>query len=106
MLMSKDPARRLLLKCLVGREHSSNILMRISCSLYLSHLLVFLSLVYGFEKIAPPAVVIWLVPPAAVALAALLYRGVEKPAMALGETLRCYAVGEGVIRPERIPVVF
>ena len=102
----------LLLVCLVGArsgraflEHPVLLFLgRISYSLYLSHLLVLFSLLYGFEKIAPPAVVIWFVPPAAVAVAALLYRWVEKPAMALGETARSYVMRERFVRPERIPV--
>jgi peptidoglycan/LPS O-acetylase OafA/YrhL len=105
-------AAPLLLMCLVGArsgraflEHPVLLFLgRISYSLYLSHLLVLLSLLYGFEKIAPPEVVIWFVPPVAVAIAALLYRWVEKPAMALGETLRGYAMRERFVRPERIPV--
>lgn len=102
----------LLLLCLVGARSGRAFLERpallflgrISYSLYLSHLLVLLSLLYGLEKIAPPAMVIWFVPPAAVAVAALLYRWVEKPAMTLGETLRGRVMREEFARPERIPV--
>ena len=98
----------LLLICLTGARSGRAFLERpallflgrISYSLYLSHLLVLLSLLYGFEGIVPPTVLIWLVPPAAVVVAALLYSSIEKPAMVLGENLRrCLMAPRGSFQP-------
>lgn len=110
-VIGTDLGAALLLLCLIGAKSSRAVLERrpllwlgrISYSLYLSHLLVLLTVLYGLQKIAAPQVLIWFVPPAAIAVAALLYRTVERPAKALGENLRGYFMREVFVRQVILP---
>lgn len=113
-VIATDFGAALLLMCLIGARSGRAILERppllwlgrISYSLYLSHLLVLLSIVYGFQRVASPQLLIWFVPPAALAVAGLLYRSVEQPAMALGERLRCRLARAPVYSLPAMPKAF
>lgn len=60
---------------------------RVSYSLYLSHLVVLLTLVFTLHRIVPIQVILAAVPPLALVVAAVLYRWLESPAIALGQIL-------------------
>jgi peptidoglycan/LPS O-acetylase OafA/YrhL len=61
---------------------------RVSYSLYLSHLVVLLTLVFTLHRIVPIQAILAAVPPIALVVAAVLYRWLEAPAIALGHGLR------------------
>lgn len=85
-----------LLLCVVGARRPPAILEsrpvlwlgRISYSLYLSHVVVLLTLVYALKNVFRSATVIAFVPAAALLTAEVLYRLIERPAMALGQQLQ------------------
>lgn len=98
----------ILLFCVIGARRAHAILEtravlwlgRISYSLYLSHVVVLLTLVYALKDLVPPVTVIAFVPAAALVVAEVLYRLVERPAMALGQQIQ-----QRIDRtPERAPV--
>jgi peptidoglycan/LPS O-acetylase OafA/YrhL len=60
---------------------------RISYSLYLSHLVVLLTLISIFHRLVPISVILVLMIPLALALAEVLFRSLERPAIALGHLL-------------------
>ena len=75
---------------------------RISYSLYLSHLVVLLSLVSIFHRVVPIYIILIAVPPLALATAQILYRLLEVPAIALGHYLALRIDGKATI-PVRGP---
>jgi peptidoglycan/LPS O-acetylase OafA/YrhL len=60
---------------------------RVSYSLYLSHLVLLLTLVSLLHRFVPVGVILLALPPLAMVLAAVLYRLLELPAMSLGRRL-------------------
>jgi peptidoglycan/LPS O-acetylase OafA/YrhL len=60
---------------------------RVSYSLYLSHLVLLLTLVSLFHQFVPVYVILLALPPLALALAGVLYWLLEQPAMSLGRRL-------------------
>jgi peptidoglycan/LPS O-acetylase OafA/YrhL len=60
---------------------------RVSYSLYLSHLVVLLTLVFVMHRFLPIMVILAILPPLALAIAGILYRVVEAPAIAAGQIL-------------------
>ena len=60
---------------------------RVSYSLYLTHLLVLLTLVHGLNAVLPTWLILCAVLPLSLMIAALAYRYVERPSIALGRFL-------------------
>jgi peptidoglycan/LPS O-acetylase OafA/YrhL len=60
---------------------------RVSYSLYLSHLVLLLTLVSLLYRFVPVYVILLAMPPLALVLAGVLYRLLEQPAMSLGRRL-------------------
>jgi peptidoglycan/LPS O-acetylase OafA/YrhL len=90
----------LLLVCIVGARRGDEILRdrrliwmgRISYSLYLSHVVVLLTLMYTLRDTVSPHIAIWAVPLIAIPVAAILFRVLEQPAMAIGRAIENRAV--------------
>ena len=87
----------LLLMLVIGSSRAQQMLERKPClwvgrvsySLYLSHLVVLLTLIHLLQGFLPAYLTIVCVPPLALAAAYVLFRFVERPAMALGRILEC-----------------
>jgi peptidoglycan/LPS O-acetylase OafA/YrhL len=91
----------LLLIVVVGSRRAQNALERRPClwvgrvsySLYLSHLVLLLTLVSVLPRQVPIAAILVLTPPLALALADLLFRSLERPAIAIGHLLESHIDG-------------
>jgi peptidoglycan/LPS O-acetylase OafA/YrhL len=91
----------LLLICVIGSTKAGTVLEkrpclwagRVSYSLYLSHLVVLLTLISILHRLAPIWLILLLVFPLALAVAEALFRSLERPAMALGHLLESWIDG-------------
>ena len=76
---------------------------RISYSLYLSHLVLLLSVVSVFHRVIPIYIILIAIPPLALVTAQILYQLLEVPAIALGHYLAQRIDGKSAVRVQGPP---
>ena len=74
---------------------------RVSYGLYLSHLVVLMTLISTMHRFVPIYAILVVFPPLALVVAGVLYRFLEAPATALGQNLAARIESEGGSIAER-----